>query len=176
MKALTLLSQAVKLRNVLPEPKGSAIGEMAIPVRSSGTSKAAFVSNPTAFTRLKSSLERYCDQLPASHRPPWKRWDEGTERLQPRIRTGKDTAVLVRLHTQERLTWQNFLIGNAYMQLWNVNSLAAENSEAVLVARRIVDFVCTYSGLDVSETLARPVFDSFALQMTGGYDTFIITV
>jgi len=145
MQALTFLTEAVRLcdfhlQKATPGfPKDSSSA-------SKSAKKAAFLSHPASFDRLKFALDRFCDSLPPQHRAPWTRWDEGSDTKVPWMGIRKDTAVL------------SFLIANAYLTMWNVRALSSENSRALLVAKRIVNVLCLFS----------------PMEMLGGYDVFLI--
>jgi len=145
IKALTLLAECAKLRRQRPEvgqspPRGGGLPTL---------STASFVSNPHRFSQLKAALDQFVRQLPHEYRVPWEQWDEGDEVLphgSPRVRSDG-----IGIH---------FLVGNAYLQLWNIRSLRDENSKAVLVARRMANLI--------------PYFQPPAA--SSGYDVFLITV
>ncbi|ORY27795.1 hypothetical protein BCR39DRAFT_537261 [Naematelia encephala] len=138
LKIETLLGRIVRVKHLLPE----------VPVGAGSYGRAMYLSHPTAFTSLKHSLDLYCDRLPPAFRLPWRRWDEGAENTLPRMSLPDGTAIL----------W--FLIGNAYLLLWNVRSLNSENAMAVIVARRIVSIMCLFP----------------RREMRGAYDAFIMTI
>lgn len=152
LKAVTFLARVLKLRQdkpeiesplaapVTPEPHGCSYPGSPFP---------AYVTHPQGFARLKSGLDRFVDSLPENHRPPWQ-WDseDDSDLMLPRVPIYRDTSVL------------HFLIGNAYLQLWNVRALDAENHRAILIARRLVNVMYLFQ----TEPL------------TTGYDIFMITI
>lgn len=153
LKATTLLARVLKLRQERPE---ATIPEMSTPesIHSGphvcsypGSSLPPFATHPTGFAKTKAALDHFVDHLPDEHRPPW-RWDEGEDLTLPRMAITRETSVL------------HFLIGNAYMQLWNVRTLDSDNVVALLVARRLVNVMYLYQ--------TEP--------MSTGYDIFMITI
>lgn len=152
MKALTLLARVLKLRqerpevampDMSPEPVASGPHVCSYP----GSSLPPYATHPTGFAKVKAALDYYVDHLPDEHRPPW-RWDEGDDVMLPRVALSRESSVL------------HFLVGNAYMQLWNMRALDSDNSVALLVARRLVNVMYLYQ----TEPLST------------GYDIFIITI
>lgn len=152
LKAVTLLARVHKLRQEAPEipfesPESPGAGRTAHGCSYPGSAQPAFVTHPTGFGRMKAALDHFIDNLPDADRPPW-RWDEGNQTTLPRVQLSRETCVL------------HFLIGNAYMQLWNIRALDAENAVALLVARRLVNVMFLYQ--------TEP--------MSTGYDIFMITI
>jgi hypothetical protein len=152
IKALTLLARVLKMRQERPEVKLPApspesptagVGNGSYP----GSALPPFATHPTGFARIKAALDHYCDALPEEHRAPW-RWDEGEDLTLPRVSITRESSVL------------HFLLGNAYMQLWNVRALDADNAVAILVARRLVNVMYLFQ--------TEP--------MSTGYDIFMITI
>lgn len=105
MKAITIFSEAMRLRHLPPEhqPSGDA-GNPSSPGPFTPTqiyygARSVLDNTPCAFQRIKSALDRYCEELPVGHRPPWSKWDEGEfSTTMPRFRARKETSVLVRRH------------------------------------------------------------------------------
>lgn len=153
IKAVTLLARVLKLRQERPE--------VSLPVNAApdspltgphvgsypGSALPSFATHPTGFAKTKRALDHYCDTLPEEHKAPW-RWDEGDVMTLPRVAISRESSVL------------HFLLGNAYMQLWNVRALDADNAVAILVARRLVNVMYLFQ--------TEP--------MSTGYDIFMITI
>jgi hypothetical protein len=89
------------------------------------------------FAQVKAALDRFCDNLPPTFRSPWPRWD-----------VAREASVVVSSFPRTGLT-QQFLVGNAYLQLWNVNSLEDPNIKAVFIARRVVNLILLFSSQKV---------------------------
>ncbi|TXT09443.1 uncharacterized protein COLE_03377 [Cutaneotrichosporon oleaginosum] len=152
IKAVTFLARVLKLRQdkpeieqpqvapATPEPHGCSYPGSPFP---------AHITHPQGFARLKSGLDRFVASLPEYMQPPWQ-WDSEDDRdlSLPRVQIGRDTSII------------HFLIGNAYMQLWNVRALDAENTVAILIARRLVNVMYLFQ----TEPLST------------GYDIFMITI
>lgn len=102
LKAITLLTEATRLRDKPPEPCSTLSNGMPgsvqpwLPNRYGGN-RAARESHPSSFTNLKAALDRLVSELPQQYKLPWKQWDEGRREdgTLPRLRIKKDTAVLV---------------------------------------------------------------------------------
>jgi hypothetical protein len=103
------------------------------------------------FAQLKAALDRFCDNLPTTFRSPWPRWDDGADMPMPRVAVGREAAVVVSSSARTALT-QQFLLGNAYLQLGNVNSLEDPNVKAVSIARRVVNLILLFSSQKVSSS------------------------
>ncbi|GMK57591.1 hypothetical protein CspeluHIS016_0404250 [Cutaneotrichosporon spelunceum] len=152
IKAVTFLSRVLKLRQdkpeleqpqvapATPEPHGCSYPGSPFP---------AHITHPQGFANLKAGMDRFIASLPEHMQPPWQ-WDSEDDRdlSLPRVQMGRDTSIL------------HFLIGNAYMQLWNVRALDAENTIALLIARRLVNVMCLFQTDPLST----------------GYDIFMITI
>jgi len=151
IKAVTLLARVLRMRQERPEvtlPTAAPESPSTGPIGSyPGSALPPFATHPTGFARIKAALDHYCDNLPPEHRAPW-RWDEGDDLTLPRISLTRESSVL------------HFLMGNAYMQLWNVRALDADNAVAILVARRLVNVMYLFQ--------TEP--------MSTGYDIFMITI
>lgn len=148
MKALTLLARVLKLRQERPEVDSPPSPSAGPPTCSyPGSPAPAFATHPAGFVRIKRALDNYAAQLPQEHKAPWQ-WDEGDNMMMPRVAISRESSVL------------HFLLGNAYMQLWNVRSLDADNAVALLVARRLVNVMYLFQ--------TEP--------MSTGYDIFMITI
>ncbi|TXT10714.1 hypothetical protein VHUM_02219 [Vanrija humicola] len=148
MKALTLLARVLKLRQERPEVDSPPSPSAGPPTCSyPGSPAPAFATHPAGFVRIKRALDNYAAQLPQEHKAPWQ-WDEGENMTMPRVAISRESSVL------------HFLLGNAYMQLWNVRALDADNSVALLVARRLVNVMYLFQ--------TEP--------MSTGYDIFMITI
>jgi hypothetical protein len=151
IKAVTLLARVLRMRQEKPEvtipapspgsPTTSTVGSYP------GSALPPFATHPSGFARIKTALDRFCDALPPEHSAPW-RWDEGEDMTLPRVSLTRESSVL------------HFLLGNAYMQLWNVRALDADNAVAILVARRLVNVMYLFQ--------TEP--------MSTGYDIFMITI
>lgn len=150
IKALTFLARVLKLRqekNEVNPPAEKHEAAAAHVCSYPGSVHPAYVTHPTGFARVKNGLDHFVETLPAEHKPPWK-WDEGEDVTLPRVQLARETSVL------------HFLTGNSYMQLWNVRALDAENTVAILIARRLVNVMYMFQ--------TEP--------MSSGYDIFIITI
>ncbi|RXK35338.1 hypothetical protein M231_07410 [Tremella mesenterica] len=145
LKAMTFQLEAARLRRVKPEVFNEAIMSQARGLES----RATHMTHPESHGRLRHCLEVFCDHLPPAFRCPWSQWDEeGSETALPRMAMSRQAAII------------SVLIGDAYLQLWNVKLLDAENTRALFVARRLVSVICLFTG----ESL------------TSGFDLFIITI
>jgi hypothetical protein len=100
------------------------------------------------FAQVKAALDRFCDNLPPTFRSPWPRWDDGADMSMPRVAVAREASVVVSSFPRTGLT-QQFLVGNAYLQLWNVNSLEDPNIKAVFIARRVVNLILLFSSQKV---------------------------
>ncbi|BEI80560.1 hypothetical protein CcaverHIS002_0110890 [Cutaneotrichosporon cavernicola] len=152
IKAVTFLSRVLKLRQdkpeleqpqvapATPEPHGCSYPGSPFP---------AHITHPKGFASLKAGMDRFIASLPEQMQPPWQ-WDseDDSDLGLPRVQMGRDTSIL------------HFLIGNAYMQLWNVRALDAENTIAILIARRLVNVMYLFQTDPLST----------------GYDIFMITI
>lgn len=99
MKAITIFAEAMRLRYLPPE-QGAHNGLHPSPnyLKQIETGCRSNLENaPCAFERVKSALDRFCEELPVGFRPPWAKWDEGEiDGTIVRIRTRREISVLVR--------------------------------------------------------------------------------
>ena len=140
IKALTFLAHCSRLRRSRPEKGGITLNRHhhVIPL-----SVALCLSHPEGFQQLKRALDSFVSCLSDHFRINWQ-WDEGDDVRPPGVSEMSNQSATV-----------HCLIGCCYLQLWNVRSLRDENVKAVLVARRLVNFISHFGPATVSRRMRR---------------------
>jgi hypothetical protein len=161
IRALTLLSAAIQLRQCEPEDPMDAMYQYEqsgppSPGRFGSGRTAAHETNPIAFKRTKAAIDRFCRELPECYALPWADMDEGEDTTwSAKGRVSKEAAVIVRAKMDEgcRADDQWLIVGDAYIHLWNLRTLSSPNVKALLVAKRMASMMAVYASIAVRRDL-----------------------